>query len=314
MASEEVNGVKDVEESLSKDELLKALDEDFATSVSKIYVNSLKQEVGFKEVSVKDQKTISRIMIANEQRKDVVYDAQCAIINKTALLDGFDIYQLTEFDRLKLLVALYQNNIFSNEVKFTCTKCGTENQYVLDFGSTLRKLDQFDMSPKEFIFDSRGFTYKFLASYPKVRLVSDFYKSKYAKQANGMQKIGSPAAPRRRPDGRPEVSKDMANLETQLINMEYINLFVKSVEITNKQKGTSRLVDLEKYALTYGVTAIEEIFSKFSQDVLYADNGILRFIADNLLKTMNDTFDKHACINCGEIYEGEETNQAEGFL
>ena len=54
MASEEVNGVKDVEESLSKDELLKALDEDFATSVSKIYVNSLKQEVGFKEVSVKD--------------------------------------------------------------------------------------------------------------------------------------------------------------------------------------------------------------------------------------------------------------------
>ena len=98
--------------SLSKYELLKVLDEDFASSVSKIYVNSLKQEVGFKEVSVKDQKTISRVMVANESRQDVIYDAQCAIINKTALLDGFDIYQLTEFDRLKLLIALYQNNMF----------------------------------------------------------------------------------------------------------------------------------------------------------------------------------------------------------
>ena len=106
MSSEEVKNVKEDEKktgapqeeqaaqeaSLSKDELLKALDEDFATSVSKVYVNSLKQEVGFKEISVKDQKTMSRIMIANEQRQDVIYDAQCGIINKTALLDGFDIY------------------------------------------------------------------------------------------------------------------------------------------------------------------------------------------------------------------------------
>ena len=96
--------------------------------------------------------------------------------------------------------------------------------------------------------------------------------------------------------------------------MEYINLFVKSVEITNKQKGTSRLVDLEKYAMTYGVSAVEEIFSKFTQDVLDSDNGVMHFIADSLLKKMNDSFEKHACINCGEIYEGEDTNQAEGFL
>lgn len=67
MPSEEVKNVKEDEKktvapqeqasqeaSLSKDELLKALDEDFATSVSKVYVNSLKQEVGFKEISVKD--------------------------------------------------------------------------------------------------------------------------------------------------------------------------------------------------------------------------------------------------------------------
>jgi len=92
---------------LSKDDLLKALDADFATNVNKIYVNSLGREVGFREVTVQEQKNLSRILVANENRKDVVYDAQCAIINKTALDDDFDIYDLTEFDRIKLLMALY---------------------------------------------------------------------------------------------------------------------------------------------------------------------------------------------------------------
>ena len=92
-AEESIVSTHDV---LSKDDLLKALDSDFATNVSKIYVNSLKREVGFRG-----------ILVANENRKDVVYDAQCAMINKTALDDGFDIYNLTEFDRIKLLMALY---------------------------------------------------------------------------------------------------------------------------------------------------------------------------------------------------------------
>ena len=94
-------------EVMSKDDLLKALDSDFATNVSKIYVNSLKKEVSFREVNVQEQKNLSRILVANENRKDIVYDAQCAMINKTALDEGFDIYKLTEFDRIKLLMALY---------------------------------------------------------------------------------------------------------------------------------------------------------------------------------------------------------------
>lgn len=103
-AEESIVSTHDV---LSKDDLLKALDSDFATNVSKIYVNSLKREVSFREINVQEQKNLSRILVANENRKDVVYDAQCAMINKTALDDGFDIYKLTEFDRIKLLMALY---------------------------------------------------------------------------------------------------------------------------------------------------------------------------------------------------------------
>ena len=324
MTSEKVNSVDNKEDNikqnevvqmnnssdLSKDELLKVLDEDFASSVSKIYVNSLKQEVGFKEVSVKDQKTMSRIMIANESRQDVIYDAQCSIINKTALLDGFDIYQLTEFDRLKLLIALYQNNMFANQIKFTCPKCGAENQYQLDFGNTLRKLDEFDTSPKDFVYENKNFRYKFVIAYPKVKLVSEFYKSKYAKPFSMKQKTPQ----MRMPDGRPQPLKANQNVETQLINMEYINLFLKSVEIESRQKGTTRKIDLESYAKTYGASIVEEILSKFTQDVLYSDKGALQYVAENLLKKMNDSFEKHVCTNCGETYEGENSNQVQSFL
>lgn len=327
MSSEEVKDVKEDEKktgapqeqaaqeaSLSKDELLKALDEDFATSVSKVYVNSLKQEVGFKEISVKDQKTMSRIMIANEQRQDVIYDAQCGIINKTALLDGFDIYQLTEFDRLKLLIALYQNNMFANDVKFTCPHCGAENQYRLDFGLTLRKLDEIDVKPHEFEYENKSFKYKFTAAYPKVKLVSEFYRGKYAKSPLSIQRSSVHQPQQRMPDGRPQPPQKASKVEAQLINMEYINLFLKSVEIVNKEKGTTRVVDLEGYAQKYGASAVEEILSKFTQDVLYSENGALSYVAKNLLQKMNDAFERHQCMSCGEYYEGEDQNQADSFL
>ena len=86
-------------------------------------------------------------MIGNDQRKDIVYDAQCAIINTSALDDEFDIYKLTEFDRLKILLALYQANMFSNDVKFTCRNCGAENQYKLNFDNVLAKLDKIGLAP-----------------------------------------------------------------------------------------------------------------------------------------------------------------------
>lgn len=126
--------------------------QDFATTVNSIYVNSLKKEVGFREITVLEQKTLSRIMIDNDakNRKDIVYDAQCALINKASLDPSFDIYQLSEFDRLKLLIALYQANMFKNDIRFTCEECGAENIFKLDFGVVLERLDSIDLEPKQF--------------------------------------------------------------------------------------------------------------------------------------------------------------------
>ena len=77
---------------LTKSDLVNALQNDFATSVTKVYINSLKEEKSFREITVKEQKSLRRIMSANSKRKDIIYDAQCAMINTAALDKGFDVY------------------------------------------------------------------------------------------------------------------------------------------------------------------------------------------------------------------------------
>ena len=80
------------EEIETTDDLVAALKQDFATSVNRVYINSLDKEVSFREITVQEQKTLTRIMAGNEQRKDIVYDAQCALINTACLDETFDVY------------------------------------------------------------------------------------------------------------------------------------------------------------------------------------------------------------------------------
>ena len=274
----------------SKDELVKILQGDFASGVTKVYVNSLGKEIAFKEVTVTQQKSLSRIMIGNEQRKDIIYDAQCATINSSALADGFDIYQLTEFDRLKILIALYQANMFSNDVKFTCKQCGAENRYKLNFDNVISKLDEIGLEPKDFEYENRNFKFTFTIEYPKVRRISGFYKMYYLNH-----KIHS--------------KRDM-KVNDNLSNMEYVNLFISKVKLEVKSSGVVREFDMSDYK----ASDVEDILAQFPQDALYNDTGVLNFIATEYLKKINDSFDKHQCFNCGTIQEEDNANQAEGFL
>ena len=279
-----------LEKPQSADEIKKDLDGLFASGYTPVYVNSLKKEVGFREITVQQQKSLSRVMIGNEQRKDIVYDAQCAMINEACLNEGFDIYDLLELDRLKLLIALYQANMFNNDVKFTCKECGTENQYKLDFNNVLAKLDDIDVEPKKFKYENHKFVFDFEVAYPSVKLVSSYHKQ-YCKA----HKITS--------------KKDIQVNDT-MSNMEYVNLFIKSFRISDKDGKLLKEVDFSKFK----ADAIEDILQKFPQDVLYTENGVLNFITKEFLQKLNDSFDKHKCARCGAVQEDENTNQAESFL
>ena len=275
---------------MTKNDLLAALEHDFATSVNRIYVNSLNREIGFREITVQEQKTLSRIMIDNEKRKDIVFDAQCALINKACLEPVvFDIYQCSEFDRLKLLIALYQANMYKNDVKFVCPQCGTENQYKLDFENVLHRLNKIELKEEEFNYENKNWKYKFVLAYPSVKTVAEFHKANVGKYRNANS----------------QMVKSLDNIS----NIDYINLFIKQIDLENKSTNSVKQIILSDYA----VKDIEDIVAVFPQDVLYSDDGVIQYIANNYIKKINDTFDEHTCFNCGEKYEND-VNSAESFL
>lgn len=291
METEEVKNKQTPEQLETKESLINALKQDFATTVNSIYVNSLKKEVGFREITVLEQKTLSRIMIDNDSknRKDIIYDAQCALINKASLDPSFDIYQLTEFDRLKLLIALYQANMFKNDIRFTCEECGAENVFKLDFSKVISNLDDIDLSPKQYEYENKVWKYSFVTRYPTVKQVLQFHKGNVIKY-KGAKK---------------QQIKNIDNMS----NMDYVNLFIESIVMKNKQNEATRTIKLADFP----AQEIEEIVAVFPQDVLYSENGVLKFIINEYIKRINDSFEEHRCYNCGAKYQND-VNSASSFL
>lgn len=277
---------------LNRSEFINALKNNFATTVRKIYINSLKREVGFREVTVLEQKQLSRIMIDNEDRKDVVYDAQCALINQVALEDGFDIYKLTEFDKIKLLIMLYQTNMFKNDIQFTCPQCGTENQYKLDFQKVIDNLDNYDISDKVFDFKNANWQFKFTCGYPTVDRVSEFYRS-YIKKYKQMRS-----------------KKEIESLNS-MINVDYSCMFIKQIEFksTVNESETTVINTLE-----FSPSEVIQILESFPQDVIYVDEGILSFIIKEFINKINESFEKHKCASCGAEYTESVDGDATSFL
>jgi len=310
--------------------------EKFSTKLNVIYVNSLKREVNFREVSVAEQKKLSKTIIENETRRDIVYDTQCAIINqlcleanpeqfrqeaKASVADAldvelqnqkdlvagsseyqrfcsnfqkkyiedyvkshtFDIYNMTEFDRMRILMQLYQNNYDLNKVSFKCKECGAENEYELDFQEIIDKLNEFDLTDQTYTVEDSNFIYNFTINYPTVRSVSQFYKE-YARKYKGAS------------------NKEIQALD-DLGSLEYINLYIRKVELIDKEnKDDKTVVDFS--LLSYA--EFEELLASFPQNIIFNDKiGVMKYISSNFIDKVQQAFAYRKCLQCGaETSEG----------
>ena len=257
--------------------ILNAFKQEFSTTVNNVYVNSLKREVPFREITVNEQKTLSKIMYQNEQRRDVVYDTQCQLINKLCLEDDFDVYRVTEFDRIKILMDIYSGNYFNNDVRYKCPECGTENVYRLDFNAIERKLDEFSREDVVFNTEDRQRNYTFVLNYPYVSSVSNFYRN-YMK-----------------------VYKNTTTKEREVLdsigNIDYTNLFIKEIQMVKKDDPGNKLV-ADLTIMNY--KEIEELISLFPQEMVFSDhNGVLKFITSEFIEKINSAFQYEKCAQCG---------------
>ena len=257
--------------------ILNVFKNEFSTTVNTVFVNSLGREVSFREVSVTEQKSLSKTMIENENRKDIVYDTQCALINRLCLEENFDIYDLTEFDRIRILMEIYQNNYYKNEIKWKCQECGAENVFSLDFGKISKKFNEFNLNDVIYSLEDKYRVYNFTLNYPSVRSVSNFYKF-YMKKYKGAG------------------NKEKEVLDN-LGNIEYVNLFIKQIEMINKADPNNRQTADLRF-MSYN--QIEQLISLFPQNIIFSDeNGVIKYITTEFIEKINKVFEYEKCNQCG---------------
>lgn len=265
------------QQQIDNNAILNVFKNEFASTINKVFVNSLNREVPFREVSVTEQKSLSKTMIENENRKDIVYDTQCALINRLCLEEGFDIYTLTEFDRIRILMEVYQNNYYKNDITWKCQECGAENVFSLDFKKVAEKFNAFDLKDEVYSLEDNIRVYNFTLNYPTVRNVSNFYKTYMKKYKGAGQK-------------EKEVLDNLGNIE-------YINLFIKQIEMINKADPTNRQVADLKF-MSYN--QIEQLISLFPQNIIFSDErGVIKHITTEFIEKINNVFAYEKCAQCG---------------
>lgn len=92
-------------------------------------------------------------------------------------------------------------------------------------------------------------------------------------------------------------------------NMDYVNLYVKSIEVYNKATKSTKKINFNEF----NAGDVEELISIFPQDVLYSETGILYYVMNNYINPINESFDKQICFQCGTEHK-DTVNSAESFL
>ncbi len=237
-------------------------------------------EILFRELTVTDQKNISKIALMNNSRRDVIYKAQCALINKVADEKNFRIEDYTEFDRIVVLLRLYEQNYFKNEVRYTCAKCGKENVYQLDFSKILAKLGDAWSDDKVYTMELPGKSFRITAGWPKVSAISDFYGNYYKTYQNS--------------------NENARNTIDQLSNVEYLVMFLKRIDlITN---GEEISLDLDDFSYADRTDVVDSL----PQGIIFDDDdGVISKIVSDFTDKLNKAFQYEKCMYCGaETEEG----------
>lgn len=263
--------------------IVNAFRQKMANSATPIELPSIGKTVEFKEISTSEQKELSKIALQSNSRADIMYCAMLNLINKLAVEKGFDIKDYTEFERILVTLNLQQMNKLNPEIKYTCDKCGRENSYTLDTPKMLRNFAKTYKADKTFEVESGSRKFTFVAGWPRVLSVEDFFKSYYKKYDNSGKAI----------------KESLDNLS----QVEYITMFIKSVTVSDADDSIT--ANLEE--MTYNERV--QIIDSMPQSILFDDKtGIVSQVIEDFVEPMNDVFKYRDCAFCGAAQNGQVAN------
>ena len=256
-------------------DILGALDQQFSTNATSIFVNCLKTDITFRDITVKEQKTMTKIIIDNPNREDIEYESTLAMIQSLCLTPDFEVLDLTEFDRLKILLALYKQNFFNDKIDYICKECKQAGQYTLDFNTIEKSLDGVNIADNTYVIENNTHNFTFVVGYPNVKNVRAFFKQLFK-------------------------DKNDKNVVNKISSIDYIDLFIKDVNIASKDISVKN--DINIPLKDYMINDIEEILSKLPQGILMSRSGtsLMDKITKDYLSSINTIFSNGKCGNCGK--------------
>lgn len=266
--------------------IVNAFRQKMANSATPIELPSIGKTVEFKEISTSEQKELSKIALQSNSRADIMYCAMLNLINKLSVDKGFDIKDYTEFERILVTLNLQQMNKLNPEIKYTCANCGRENAYTLDTPKMLRNFAKTYKVDKTFEVEAGSRKFTFVAGWPKVSSVEDFFKNYYKKYDNSGKAI----------------KESLDNLS----QVEYITMFIKSVSVTETSDPDDKITaNLEE--MTYAERV--QIIDSMPQSILFDDStGVVAKVIEEFVEPMNEVFKYHDCAFCGASQDGQVAN------
>ena len=247
-----------------------------------IQLYSSGEEVMMRELTVTDQKTLSKTALINSNRRDIMYNAQNSLINSCIKTDGFDIRNFTEFDRIVLLLHLYEQNYFTNDIHYTCPKCGKENVYKMDFSKVLARVKDSWRPDKSYVMNHGGKEFHFTLGWPRVDIISNFYSSYYKQYQKANEKT--------------QTTID------QLSNVEYLVMFIREIELFLAGQNEGVSLNLDDY--TYDERT--DLIDSLPQNLVFDDKmGVVSKVISDFTDPLNKAFRYENCAFCGaETEEG----------
>lgn len=269
--------------------IVNAFRQKMATTTTSVELPSVGKTVEFKEISTAEQKEMSKVALENDSRADIIYCSMLGMINRLAVEKNFDIRDYTEFERIAITLNLQQMNKINPEIKFTCSKCGKENSYRLDTSKLLRNFNKTYKPDETFEVESGSRKFTFVAGWPKVSSVEDFFKHYYKKYDNASKTV-----------------KDSIN---NLSQIEYITMFIKKVTVAEISDPDDEITaNLEE--LTYGERV--QIIDSLPQSLLFDDEtGVIAKVIEAFVNPMNDVFKYNDCAYCGAEQDGAVANMTD---
>ena len=258
-------------------DILGALDQQFSTNATSVLVNSLGTNIAFRDITVKEQKTIAKIIIDNPNREDIVYESTLAMIQSLTLTPTFEVLDILEFDRLKILLTLYKQNFFNDKIAYKCPDCKHAGQYELDFKGIEEALDKVDITDKVYPVENTTHTFICTVGYPNVKNVRAYFKQLIK-------------------------DKNDKNVSNKISALDYIDLFIKEIKVINKASPTNEIcIPLSNCV----INDVEEILAKLPQGILLNRSGtsLMDRITKEFLSPVNQIFKQGKCSSCGKDIE-----------